>query len=156
MNVLINWQSGDDKRLIENVLLSTNSFHCLESCAWLIFVGKLCRTQLKLLTNNKTDDTTIHHVSPICLILQLKYVERFCIRVFFIPFVGSVVCLRKQLKGLLQIFVSNWKNTKAEHGKAKDGTNNDKCFTDAPSDNLSNNLHAWYARTLFPYCLQPK
>lgn len=33
MNVLINWQSGADMRLIENVSLSTNNFHCLEPYA---------------------------------------------------------------------------------------------------------------------------
>lgn len=33
MNVLINWQSGADMRLIENVSLSTYNFHCLEPYA---------------------------------------------------------------------------------------------------------------------------
>lgn len=33
MNVLINRQSGADMRLIENVSLSTNNFHCLEPYA---------------------------------------------------------------------------------------------------------------------------
>lgn len=33
MNVLINWQSRADVRLIERFPLSTNSFHCLEPSA---------------------------------------------------------------------------------------------------------------------------
>lgn len=59
MNVLINWQSGADMRLIESVPLST------VSTVWssqLIFIcGKPCHMPLKLLTVNNCDDIAICH-----------------------------------------------------------------------------------------------
>lgn len=61
MNVLINWQSGADTRLIENVSLSTNNFHCLEPYAD-FHLWQTCHMPLKLLTINKNDNTAIHHV----------------------------------------------------------------------------------------------